>query len=68
MSYSILTLSKLKSPTNTTPIQKHLQTQNNNYQNQHIHHTKTYLNYHFLNPNKHNVNNFIRREVGHNYT
>ncbi|WP_260840857.1 plasmid recombination protein, partial [Staphylococcus saprophyticus] len=33
-----------------------------------MHHTKTYLNYHLLNANKHNFNNFIHQKIQHNYT
>ncbi|HDA4231029.1 plasmid recombination protein, partial [Acinetobacter baumannii] len=45
MSYSIVRVSKVKSGTNTTGIQKHVQRENNNYENEDIDHSKTYLNY-----------------------
>ena len=34
MSYSIVRVSKVKSGTNTTGIQKHVQRENNNYENE----------------------------------
>ena len=45
MSYSIVRVSKVKSGTNTTGIQKHVQRENNNYDNEDIDHSKTHLNY-----------------------
>ena len=36
MSYSIVRVSKVKSGTNTTGIQKHVQRENNNYENEDI--------------------------------
>ncbi|WP_072470639.1 plasmid recombination protein, partial [Staphylococcus aureus] len=52
MSYSIVRVSKVKSGTNTTGIQKHVQRENNNYENEDIDHSKTYLNYDLVNANK----------------
>ena len=49
MSYSIVRVSKVKSGTNTTGIQKHVQRENNNYENEDIDHSKTYLNYDLVN-------------------
>ncbi|MCD0786812.1 plasmid recombination protein, partial [Staphylococcus aureus] len=45
MSYSIVRVSKVKSGTNTTGIQKHVQRENNNYENEDIDHSKTCLLY-----------------------
>ena len=59
MSYSIVRVSKVKSGTNTTGIQKHVQRENNNYENEDIYHSKTYLNYDLVNANKQNFNNLI---------
>ena len=59
MSYSIVRVSKVKSGTNTTGIQKHVQRENNNYENEDIDHSKTYLNYDLVNANKQNFNNLI---------
>ncbi|MCE5049003.1 MULTISPECIES: plasmid recombination protein, partial [Staphylococcus] len=49
MSYSIIRVSKVKTGTNTTGIQKHVQRENNNYENEDIDHSKTYLNYDLVN-------------------
>ena len=59
MSYSIIRVSKVKTGTNTTGIQKHVQRENNNYENEDIDHSKTYLNYDLVNANKQNFNNLI---------
>src|SRR5699024_8344099 len=56
MSYSIIRVSKVKTGTNTTGIQKHVQRENNNYENEDIDHSKTYLNYDLVNANKENYN------------
>ncbi|WP_260981259.1 plasmid recombination protein, partial [Staphylococcus hominis] len=61
-------MTKLKSNTNTTPIQTHLQTQNKNYQNIHIHLQKSYLNYHLLNQKNQNFNQLIHKKIQQNYT
>ena len=58
MSYSIVRVSKVKSGTNTTGIQKHVQRENN-MKNEDIDHSKTYLNYDLVNANKQNFNNLI---------
>ena len=38
---------------------KHVQRENNNYENEDIDHSKTYLNYDLVNANKQNFNNLI---------
>ena len=68
MSYSIIRVSKVKSGTNTTGIQKHVQRENNNYENEDIDHSKTYLNYDLVNANKQNFNNLIDEKIEQNYT
>ena len=68
MSYSIVRVSKVKSGTNTTGIQKHVQRENNNYENEDIDHSKTYLNYDLVNANKQNFNNLIDEKIEQNYT
>lgn len=68
MSYSIIRVSKVKTGTNTTGIQKHVQRENNNYENEDIDHSKTYLNYDLVNANKQNFNNLIDEKIEQNYT
>ncbi|WP_215394957.1 MobV family relaxase, partial [Staphylococcus aureus] len=59
---------KVKTGTNTTGIQKHVQRENNNYENEDIDHSKTYLNYDLVNANKQNFNNLIDEKIEQNYT
>jgi hypothetical protein len=68
MSYSIVRVSKVKSGTNTTGIQKHVQRENVNYENEDIDHSKTHLNYDLVNDNKQNFNNLIEEKIEQNYT
>ncbi|WP_210134251.1 MULTISPECIES: MobV family relaxase [unclassified Staphylococcus] len=68
MSYSIVRVSKVKSGTNTTGIQKHVQRENNNYENEDIDHSKTHLNYDLVNDNNQNFNNLIEEKIEQNYT
>ncbi|MGW7816516.1 MobV family relaxase [Staphylococcus xylosus] len=68
MSYSIVRVSKVKSGANTTGIQKHVQRENNNYENEDIDHSKTHLNYDLVNDNKQNFNNLIEEKIEQNYT
>ncbi|MDT0724462.1 MobV family relaxase [Staphylococcus haemolyticus] len=68
MSYSIIRVSKVKTGTNTTGIQKHVQRENNNYENEDIDHSKTYLNYDLVNASKQNFNNLIDEKIEQNYT
>ena len=68
MSYSIVRVSKVKSGTNTTGIQKHVQRENNNYENEDIDHNRTHLNYDLVNDNKQNFNNLIDEKIEQNYT
>ncbi|RIO74180.1 MobV family relaxase, partial [Staphylococcus gallinarum] len=56
------------SGTNTTGIQKHVQRENNNYENEDIDHNKTHLNYDLVNDNKQNFNNLIEEKIEQNYT
>ncbi|SUM27872.1 plasmid recombination enzyme type 3 (Plasmid recombinase)(Mobilization protein) [Staphylococcus epidermidis] len=56
MSYSIIRVEKVKSETNTTGIQKHVQRENINYENEDINHSKSYLNYDLVNDTKKNFN------------
>ena len=41
---------------------------NNNYENEDIDHSKTYLNYDLVNANKQNFNNLIDEKIEQNYT
>src|SRR5699024_225113 len=68
MSYSIIRVSKVESGTNTTGIQKHVQRENNNYENEDIDHSKTHINYDLVNDNKQNFNNLIEEKIEQNYT
>ncbi|HCX3179443.1 TPA: plasmid recombination protein [Staphylococcus aureus] len=68
MSYSIIRVSKVKSGTNTTGIQKHVQRENNNYENEDIDHSKIYLNYDLVNEYNQNFNNLIDEKIEQNYT
>lgn len=68
MSYSIVRVSKVKTGTNTTGIQKHVQRENNNYENEDIDHSKTHLNYDLVNNNKQNFNELIDEKIEQNYT
>ncbi|MCP6651711.1 plasmid recombination protein [Klebsiella pneumoniae] len=68
MSYSIVRVSKVKSGTNTTGIQKHVQRENNNYENEDIDHSKTHLNYDLVNDRKQNFNDLIDEKIERNYT
>ncbi|MDG0826459.1 plasmid recombination protein [Staphylococcus equorum] len=68
MSYSIVRVSKVKSGTNTTGIQKHVQRENINYENEDIDHSKTHLNYDLVNNNKRNFNDLIDEKIEQNYT
>ena len=68
MSYSIIRVSKVKTGTNTTGIQKHVQRENNNYENEDIDHSKTYLNYDLVNEYNQNFNNLIDEKIEQNYT
>ncbi|RIO74254.1 MobV family relaxase, partial [Staphylococcus gallinarum] len=56
------------SGTNTTGIQKHVQRENNNYENEDIDHNKTHLNYDLVNDNKQNFNKLIDKKIEQNYT
>lgn len=67
MSYSIIRVEKIKSGTNTTGIQKHVQRENINYENEDIDHSKTHLNYDLINDRKQNFNNLIDEKIERNY-
>lgn len=68
MSYSIIRVAKVKSETNTTGIQKHVQRENINYENEDINHSKSYLNYDLVNDAKKNFNELIDEKIEKNYT
>ncbi|MQH58294.1 plasmid recombination protein, partial [Escherichia coli] len=59
---------KIKSGTNTTGIQKHVQRENINYENEDIDHSKTHLNYDLVNDRKQNFNDLIDEKIERNYT
>ncbi|HCX3624241.1 TPA: plasmid recombination protein, partial [Staphylococcus aureus] len=48
--------------------QKHVQRENNNYENEDIDHSKTYLNYDLVNEYNQNFNNLIDEKIEQNYT
>lgn len=68
MSYSIIRIEKIKSGTNTTGIQKHVQRENINYENEDIDHSKIHLNYDLVNDRKQNFNDLIDEKIERNYT
>src|SRR5699024_9426221 len=68
MSYSIIRVSRVESGTNTTGIQKHVQRENNNYENEDIDNSKTHLNYDLVNDNKQKFNNVINENIEYKYT
>ena len=68
MSYSIIRVAKVKSNTNTTGLQKHIQRENKNYENIDINLDKSHLNYDLVNENKQNFNELIDKKIEQNYT
>lgn len=52
MSYSIFRVEKVKNAVNTRALQRHNQRENKNYGNEEIDHSRTHLNYDFLNPER----------------
>jgi hypothetical protein len=67
MSYSIVRVAKVKGKTNTTGVQKHVQRENERYENRDIEHDKTYLNYDLVNKNKVDFNEKIDAIIEQNY-
>ena len=67
MSYSIVRVAKVKGKTNTTGIQKHVQRENERYENRDIEHDKTYLNYDLVNKNKVDFNEKLDAIIEQNY-
>ena len=68
MSYSIIRVAKVKSKTNTTGIQKHVQRENKNYENLDIDLEQSHLNYDLVNDNPINYNLKIDKKIEENYT
>lgn len=68
LSYSIVRVAKVKSNTNTTGIQRHVQRENKNYENMDIDLEKSYLNYDLVNQKKQNFNELIDKKIEENYT
>lgn len=69
VSYSIARLSKVKSSVNTTGIQKHVQRENNNYNNKDIDHEKTGMNYDLIHAQKkQNFKELIEKRIEEGYT
>lgn len=62
LSYSIIRIAKVKSNTNTTGIQRHVQRENKNYENMDIDLKKSYLNYDLVNQKKQNFNELINKK------
>lgn len=67
MSYSIIRVEKIKSKTNTTGIQKHVQRENKNYNNPDIDFEKTHLNFDLLNEKNINFSEVIEKKIEQNY-
>lgn len=67
MSYSIIRVEKVKSGVNTTGIQKHVQRENKNYNNQDIDFEKTHLNYDLINEENINYRKKIEEKIEENY-
>ncbi|PTE95162.1 plasmid recombination protein, partial [Staphylococcus epidermidis] len=68
MSYSIIRVAKVKSKTNTTGIQKHVQRENKNYENLDVDLEQSHLNYDLVNDNPINYNLKIDKKIEENYT
>ena len=68
LSYSIIRIAKVKSNTNTTGIQRHVQRENKNYENMDIDLEKSYLNYDLVNQKNQNFNELIDKKIEENYT
>lgn len=69
MSYSILRVAKVKQAANTTGIQKHVQRENNNYNNKDIDHERTHLNVDLIHGReKQNFNELIEKRIEEGYT
>ncbi|MDK9844914.1 MAG: plasmid recombination protein [Tetragenococcus halophilus] len=68
MSYSIIRVAKVKSKTNTTGLQKHVQRENKNYENLDIDLGKSHLNYDLVNNDPINYNLTIDKKIEENYT
>ena len=68
MSYSIIRVAKMKSNTNTTGLQKHIQRENKNYENIDIDLEQSHLNYDLVNDNLIDYNLAIDKKIEENYT
>ena len=69
MSYSILRVEKVKQAANTIGIQKHVQRENNNYNNKDIDHERTHLNVDLIHgQEKQNYNELIEKRIEEGYT
>lgn len=67
LSYSIIRIAKVKSNTNTTGIQRHVQRENKNYENADVDLTKSYMNYDLINSNSIDFNQKIDEKIKQNY-
>ena len=67
MSHSIIRIAKVKSKVNSTGIQKHIQRENENYENVDIDLEKTHMNYDLVNDDKINLNDEIEQKIAENY-
>lgn len=67
MSYSIIRVEKIKGKMNTTGIQKHVQRENENYNNPDIDFEKTHLNFDLLNRKNINFSEEIEKKIAENY-
>lgn len=68
MSYSIIRVQKVKGKVNTTGIQKHVQRENEKYENLDVDLERSYLNYDLVNEVPIDFNQAIETKIENNYT
>jgi len=68
MSYSIIRVQKVKGKVNTTGIQKHVQRENETYENLDVDLERSHLNYDLVNETAINFNQRIEEKIENNYT
>lgn len=68
MSHSILRIERIKSFSDTTGIQKHVQRETKNYTNQDIEKERTHLNFDFINSENVDFNEKVKERIEEGYT
>ena len=68
MSHSILRIERIKSFSDTTGIQKHVQRETENYTNQDIEKEKTHMNFDFINSENVDFNEKVKDRIENGYT